>query len=206
MFSSSTPAKLQHPSIKNHLKYSFTLPNKAKGTLALIHDPKEIDTTAASLVLVESFIGEYQQYLTAQEIGDGLTSWREGEKSVQKYYEDYFKSELAEFTHKKLDYWVEAKVEGKLVGWATFEREEKEKDAVYMNLLVVAPEHQKQGVGALLVHSLLHLHEIPDLSAIHLLLRTKNKGGRAFIQSWALIQIRNINEQIILSAWICWSL
>lgn len=150
------------------------------GVLRLLKRPEHIELDAARSVLVESFIGEYQKYLFPSDIDQKLTSWRGGNGSVAHYYEEYFRTELGEFLSGKLDYWVEARVCGKLVGWATFEREKSKPNAVYMNLLIVHPEHQGQAIGSNLVMSLCKLGVIPDLSTIHLLLRKKNKGGREF--------------------------
>lgn len=146
----------------------------------LVKKPDDIDQDAAKSILVESFIGEYSKYLLPEEIDSSLVSWRSGEHSVQKYYENYFASEFKEFSEGHLHYWVEARVNGKLAGFATFEHEHAEENAVYMNLLVVLPEYQGKGIGKQLVMSLLDQKIIPELSAIHLLLRQKNQGGRIF--------------------------
>ena len=150
------------------------------GVIKLVKNAKQINQEASRSILVESFIGEYEKYLSPQEIDDNLTSWRDGDKSVQKYYEDYFVTELDDFSHGNLHYWVEAYIDGALVGWVTFQREKSEKNAVYMNLLIVHPAHQKKGIGEQLVKSLITLQEIPNLSAIHLLLIRKNLGGKIF--------------------------
>ena len=167
---------------KVNKQYHFSLKRQqdAVGVLELVKSSRDINKEEASTVLVESFIGEYEKYLSPYEIGDGLTSWRDGEKSVQKYYEDYFKIELEEFSHGKVDYWIQASIDGKLVGWATFQREKSDKNSVYMNLLIVHPKYQGKGIGEKLVNSLVYFREIPDLNAINLLLRRKNKGGREF--------------------------
>lgn len=49
-----------------------------------------------------------------------------------------------------------------------------------MNLLVVDPKYQQKGIGRQLVNALIHLNEIPNLNAIHLLLRKKNQAGKEF--------------------------
>jgi ribosomal protein S18 acetylase RimI-like enzyme len=150
--------------------------------IASIDDIENIDKQAARQVLVESFIGEYQQYLKPAEIDKSLDSWHEGEDSVEQYYKNYFDSELREFREKKLDFWIEAKINGELVGWATFQMEGEKKNEAYMNLLIVSPKHQHKGVGQHLVHALTELKLVPPLSSINLLLRKKNKGGRVFYE------------------------
>lgn len=151
-----------------------------KGALELVQNPEDIDQEKAKSILVESFIREYSTYLKPDEIGVGLTSWRDGPTSVEKYYEDYFHTEFEDFLKGTLHYWVQATVDGELVGWGTFQREKGKENEIYMNLLAVLPEYQGRGIGKQLVHSLSSLGELPDLNAIHLLLRKKNRGGRTF--------------------------
>ncbi len=148
--------------------------------IELVSKPADIDQVAASDVLVESFIGEYQKYLKPCDISAELTSWREGDQSVEQYYKNYFATEFADFARGDLHYWVQATVDGKLVGWATFQREKTDLNSVYMNLLVVHPHYQGKGIGTKLVFSLMNLNVLPDLHAVHLLLRRKNEGGRIF--------------------------
>lgn len=150
------------------------------GVLHLIQRPEHIEHEVASIVLQESFIGEYEKYLSPHDIDPKLTSWRGGNNSVAHYCGEYFKTEFGAFLSGKLDYWVEARIEGKLVGWATFERERLNRDAVYMNLLIVHPTYQGKAVGYNLVMSLIKLGIIPNLTSIHLLLRKKNEDVRAF--------------------------
>lgn len=159
----------------------FTIKNtNTVGVLRLIQRPEHVEHEVARIVLQESFISEYEKYLLPHDIDPKLTLWRRGDDSVAHYYGEYFKTEFGDFLSGKLDYWVEARIEGKLVGWATFERERLNHDAVYMNLLVVHPAYQGKAVGYNLVMSLIKLGIIPNLNAIHLLLRKKNEGGRAF--------------------------
>lgn len=153
---------------------------KALGTLKLITHPNTINREEARTVLVESFIGEYSQYLEPKEIDTALTCWRKKEKSVEVYYQKYFDSELHEFATKKLEYWVEARIGNKLVGWATFERHD---NSLYMNLLVVHPDYQRKSIGSHLVASIVELGLISDIKEIHILLRKKNQVGHKFYTS-----------------------
>lgn len=164
-------------------KSSHSFPVKGQdvcGVIERVKDPGVINQQAAKAVLVESFISEYGRYLLPEEISPELVSWYEGERSVRQYYENYFEQELAEFIKGDLHYWVQATVNGQLAGWATFQREKNNPHEVYMNLLVVHPDFQQMGIGQQLVHALTKLQVIPALSAIHLLLRSKNQGGRLF--------------------------
>ncbi len=146
--------------------------------LKLITDANDIDQKASCDILVNSFIGEYSKGMKPQDIDEKLNSWRDGEHSVQRYYQRYFEAEFNKFKNKQIPFWVCAYNGNKLVGWATFEHHKN--NAVYMDLLIVDPNEQRKGVGTQLVHSLLTLNVIPELTAIHLLLRRRNTGGRKF--------------------------
>lgn len=153
--------------------------------IKLVTTPLAINQAAATHVLVESFVNEYQKpylHLTPADIDSKLTSWRGKQDSVQTYYENYFTAEFNDYKNGHLHYWLEAKIDGKLVGWATFQNETTDPRALYMNLLVVLPEHQNQGIGQQLVFAPLHLKEFPKIEKIHLLLRQKNTGGKVFYQ------------------------
>lgn len=167
--------------------HSFAIKGIGTGKVELVKDPRLIKVDEAQTILIESFINEYKQYLLPSEVDEKLTSWYDGKKSVKKYYENYFKNELNEFIHGKIHYWAEASIDGNLVGWVTFQREKFNSNAFYMNTLVVHPKFQQKGIGAKLVEALIHLNEIPDLSAIHLLLRKKNIGGRKFYSKFGFI-------------------
>lgn len=150
------------------------------GQLRVLERPELIQQQEACDILVASFIEEFRKYLSPRDIDPKLTSWRDKEHSVSAYYEECFRTEFKDFLSGKLDYWIEARIDEKLVGWATFEQEKNRHNAFYMNLLVVHPEYQGLSVGSNLVMSLITLKLIPDLAAIHLLLRIKNTGGRIF--------------------------
>ena len=183
MFSSAltvfaTPAKPDR-------SFKFTLKGSDEEcVMKLVRSPKDTHKAAARSVLVNSFITEYRdrQKLTPQEIDRTLTSWEDGENSVRKYYLHYFEEELHEFSHGKLDYWIEATIDNQLVGFATFVREKQDENAVYMNLLAVDPKHQHRSIGQKLVYALTSLNELRDITAINLLLRIKNKGGEIFYE------------------------
>ena len=163
--------------------YSFTLKNGTQATVEFVKDPQQIDQQLARTLLVESFIKEYSAYLQPNEIDAKLNSWREGDLSVQKYYEDYFKSEFTKFNNGEIPFWVEVKIDGKLIGWGTFEKEPNKPNEIYMDLICVDPNYQKQGIGTQIVMSLINLKEMPNLAGINILLRKKNQGGRTFYES-----------------------
>lgn len=153
-------------------------------TIKLINNPNEIDKEASCEILVKSFMDEYRKYLTPAQIDTSLTSWTGGSKSVEAYYKKYFQDELHHFQSGNLDFWIEAKIGSKLVGWATFEWEKSKDplklDSLYMNLLIVHPDFQRLSIGTQLVQSMMRMGIIQDLDAIHLLLRKRNMAGRAF--------------------------
>ena len=149
-------------------------------SLETISNPNHLQQHEASSVLINGFISEFQKYLIPKDIDPVLTSWWDGKNSVANYYQKCFETEFNDFLAGKIDYWIEARVAGKLAGWATFQQEKNQPKAYYMNILVVDPRYQKMSIGTNLVMSLLHLNIVPDLKTIHLLLRVKNHGGRIF--------------------------
>lgn len=162
-------------------RHHFTVRNSDSiCIIELIQNPDDIDKDASRSLLVESFIGEYQQYLSPNEIDKNLNSWRGNDRSVQKYYEDCFHVEFTDFSKGDLHYWVKATINETLVGWVTFQHEKLEQNSVYMNLLAVHPDYQHRGIGEQLVMSLKNLGGIEVLHAVHLLLHKKNQGGRKF--------------------------
>lgn len=178
--------------------------------LSVAVTPTEIDQNMAKTILVESFINEYQKpYLNIlpADIGEGLKHWRGDNASVQKYYENYFAEELADFVNGHVHYWVQAKINGKLVGWATFQLEPSEPNAVYMNLLVVLPEYQNKGVGRTLVFSCMNLKQFNQPDTVHLLLRKKNEGGRIFYKKLGFFEdpqyhrADNFVDSTLLEGW-----
>lgn len=165
--------------------YTFSIQGQENllGLIELVASPDEIDQEGSKTILVESFLNEYQKaYLniSPSDIDASLSSWRGDNNSVQNYYEDFFATEFTDFVSAKIDYWVQAKINGKLAGWATFKREKSAVNALYMNLLIVSPEYQSKGIGRQLVFSCLNLPEFNRVDAIHLLLRKKSQGGRTF--------------------------
>jgi ribosomal protein S18 acetylase RimI-like enzyme len=179
MFSQSATTLFTNNQAKR--QFSFSVKGSASvGVIGLVGNPDDIDKEAARSVLAASFIGEYEQYLKPADICPTATTWREGDHSVRVFYEDYFEKELEAFSQGRLHYWVQATISGKLVGFATFEREKSNPNEIYMNLLVVHPDYQGRSIGGQLVNSLIQLNVIPELSAVHLLLRKKNQGGRVF--------------------------
>jgi ribosomal protein S18 acetylase RimI-like enzyme len=164
-----------------YASWQFTTRAVIPGSLELVDNPSDIDIDASRRILVASFSTEYAKYLTPEEISPELKYWKttEGQPSVEQYYEYYFEEELGELTTKKV-IWLQAKVEGKLVGWVTFCPEYERQNALYMNLLVVDPLMQGQGIGKELVFSLVSMGIFPETQSIHLLLRKKNQGGRIF--------------------------
>lgn len=158
-------------------QYAFSLKGEqSSGIMQLIKSPAQINQEDSKAVLINSFVNEYKKYLTPSDIHGSLQTWDD----VHGYYDNYFHDEFRDFAEGKLHYWVQVSVDGNVAGWATFEREHTNPKDVYMNLLVVDPRYQQKGIGGQLVNALINLDEIPDLNAVHLLLRKKNQGGRLF--------------------------
>lgn len=159
--------------------YAFTDKSGAKVIIKLIEEPENIDQMRSKEILIESFIGEYEKYLEPSDISKNCTSWHSGELSVLNYYSKYFDKEFSGFKNKSLNYWIEATIDGLLVGWATFQKEKKLGE-IYMNLLVMSPEYRRRSIGKELVFSLTRFKLVSSITKIHLLLRRKNRAGRQF--------------------------
>ncbi len=160
--------------------YQFMTHDGKSCEIKLVTDDTQIDKHAAREILANSFITEYKKYLQPNEIDTKLKVWRinDGADSVEQYYFDYFAKEIEELKHNKI-FWIEAKIDNKLVGWTTFAKSATA-DTYYMDLLIVDPNHQSHGIGKELVFSAHKLHLIKNAKAITLLLRKKNQGGRTF--------------------------
>ena len=151
------------------------------GKIELIESADSIDQESSRRILIDSFKTEYQKYLKPHEVDSKLVYWssNEGHPSVDDFYADYFESEFLEFKNGHL-HWIQATINDRLVGWATFEKDKSQDSDLYMNLLIVDPKFQSLGVGEQLTLSPKQLGISPRLKQIHLLLRKKNLGGRAF--------------------------
>jgi GNAT superfamily N-acetyltransferase len=161
--------------------YNFLTRDGRPASIELIEKIDEINEVVAKKVLIDSFTTEYQSYLQPWEIRSDLKFWlsETGVPSVEQFYSDYFDSEYRTFRGGNL-FWVQAKIDDSVVGWATFEREKSQINAVYMDLLIVSPRFQRQGIGEQLIHSLIRLEVLPNLKTINLLLRKTNVGGHVF--------------------------
>jgi ribosomal protein S18 acetylase RimI-like enzyme len=181
------------PSLAN-ASYEFTTRSGKTGVVEQVKNIDQIDTVLSRKILINSFINEYRAYMEPQDIDldTDLRFWlsSEGEPSVESYYSRYFDSEFEEFKKGHL-IWVQAKLDGNLVGWATFEQESKH--ALYMNLLIVDPSSQKLGIGGQLATAVARKGFVPEIKTINLLLRKKNKGGHIFYSRLGFRQ--NLNYQ-----------
>lgn len=145
-----------------------------KVRIAVARTSAEIAIEEGKQILVSSFMTGYEDVpLTElnpdfQSIGD-----------VRRFYENYFDSEFAHFQHGSL-IWIQAFIDEKLIGWATFELEEN--NQVYMNLLAVDPLFQKRGIGKHLVFSICSNELFPCTEAINVLIRKVNLSGLNFYE------------------------
>lgn len=142
--------------------------------IEVVKSPEHIDLDKSRDILVKSFMHAYEDVPLVE-----LSSEFKSTGDVRRFYQNYFKEELEHFKHGKL-YWVQAFVNEKLAGWATFELESNEVDAAYMNLLIVSPEYQRKGVGKHLVFSIRSEELFPNIRAINLLIRKVNTQGYVF--------------------------
>lgn len=127
----------------------------------------DIDLDQAKQILVDSFVEQYKD-VPLPELNPAFQS----RADVTCFYEMYFESELQHFKHGEL-VWMQAFIDDHLVGWATFEIEN---DEAYMNLVAIAPAHQRKGIGKALTFS-------TNACKINLLLRNVNIGGRKFYEA-----------------------
>ncbi len=144
--------------------------------LAEARSPEEIVLDQGKDILVKSFMNVYED-VPLDELNPNFKCIGD----VRRFYEDYFESELGHFKKGEL-YWIQAFDGDELVGWATFQPEAKEDDAIYMNLLVMDPKHQRRGIGEKLVFSIRSEELFPNTKAINLLIRKVNETGRIFYQ------------------------
>lgn len=157
-----------------HADQIFEDKNYNEIKISIAKSVQDIDLDKAQDILVRSFMNAYENVPLVelspqfQSIGD-----------VRRFYENYFEEEVEHFKKGHL-YWVQAFLNGKLAGWATFELEPLEENAAYMNLLIVAPEYQKMGLGRHLTFSICSEELFPNVQAINLLIRKVNSEGYKF--------------------------
>jgi len=142
--------------------------------IAVVKSIQDIDLDKSRDILVRSFMDAYEDIPLVE-----LDSHFKSTGDVRRFYENYFKEELEHFKDGRL-FWVQAFLNNNLVGWATFELEPQEPNAAYMNILVVAPEHQKKGIGRSLTFSICSEELFPHIQAINLLIRKVNVEGYKF--------------------------
>jgi len=144
--------------------------------ISVVKSVQNIDLDDSQDILVRSFMDAYEDVPLTE-----LSPQFKSTGDVRRFYENYFKEELEHFKAGHL-FWVQAFLNDKLVGWATFELEPQEANAAYMNLLIVAPEYQRIGVGKLLTFSICSEELFPNVTAINLLIRKVNVEGYNFYQ------------------------
>lgn len=142
--------------------------------IVVVKSVQDIDLDKSKDILVRSFMDAYEDVPLTE-----LNSQFKSIGDVRRFYESYFKEELAHFKEGHL-FWVQAFLNNELVGWATFELEPLEANAAYMNLLIVAPEYQRMGLGRHLTFSICSDELFPNIQAINLLIRKVNVEGYNF--------------------------
>jgi len=142
--------------------------------ISVVKSVEDIDLDDSENILVRSFLDAYKD-VPITELNPQFTSFSD----LTLFYKEYFKEELERFKQGHL-FWVQAFLNSKLVGWATFELESLEENAAYMNLLIVAPEYQRMGLGRHLTFSICSDDLFPNIQAINLLIRKVNIQGYNF--------------------------
>ncbi len=154
-----------------------------------VRSVEEIDQFLGKQILVKAFMTGYEDVPLLklnkefQSIGD-----------VRRFYESYFESELEHFKHGGL-IWIQAFEDKRLVGFSTFELEKNEKDAAYMNLLVVDPRYQGKGIGKQLTFSIRGVY--PNVLAINLLIRKVNVSGRKFYEKIGFFDFEVVRDNFV---------
>jgi ribosomal protein S18 acetylase RimI-like enzyme len=148
--------------------------NQNEIRISVVKSVKDIDLEKSQDILVRSFMEAYEDVPLSE-----LSSNFKSNGDVRRFYENYFQEELEHFKEGHL-FWVQAFLNNKIVGWATFELEPLEADAAYMNLLIVAPEYQGLGIGRHLTFSIASEDLFPNIQAINLLIRKVNIEGYNF--------------------------
>lgn len=163
-----------HISSSIYADHTFVDAHNNEIKIVIIKSAQEIDQVQSRKILVQGFMHAYEDVplldLNPQfkSIGD-----------VRRFYESYFSEEFERLSHGQI-IWIEAYWNGNLAGWATYELEPHEKDAAYMNLIVVAPEYQRLGIGRCLTFSIYSNDLFPNIKAINLLIRKVNTEGYKF--------------------------
>lgn len=142
--------------------------------IAVVKSVQDINEGESQDILVRSFMKTYEDVPLID-----LNPRFKSTGDVRRFYENYFKEEFEHFKEGHL-FWVQAFLNDKLVGWATFELEPLEANAAYMNLLIVAPEYQGMGIGKRLTFSICSEELFPNIQAINLLIRKVNIEGYKF--------------------------
>ncbi len=148
--------------------------NQNEIRISVVKSVEDIDLEKGQDILVRSFMNAYEDVPLSE-----LNPEFKCTGDVRRFYENYFKEELEHFKEGHL-FWVQAFLNNKIVGWATFELEPLEANAAYMNLLIVAPEYQRMGIGKYLTFSICSEDLFSNIQAINLLIRKVNIEGYNF--------------------------
>lgn len=124
----------------------------------------------AKSALVRGFMKEYEE-VPLKELNSDFKSVGD----ARRFYENYFEGELEQFKNMNR-IWVNAFLDGRLVGFSTFEFGDR--NVVYMKLLVVDPDARRQGVGERLTFAICDY--FCGVRQILLLIRNVNERGRQF--------------------------
>ena len=117
-------------------------------------------------------------------------SWTDGE--VDHYLADYFDTAIAprlKDPSPSLRF-VSVTAEGKLVGFALFEKTGQEE--IYVGELAIDPEHWRQGLGRFLMEAI--LEKEPETKKIWLITENVNRGAQRFYESLGFQPSSQIHE------------
>ena len=131
----------------------------------------KFDLCTEKQVFILSFLQAYQDIPLTELNTDNLVEYLN--KAFTQEEENFRKSSQTNlFLHAKDE-------NGKIVGYVAFEIFHEENSA-YMRQLAILPEYQKQGIGKMLIESI--LKEQPDLAKLYLITRKINHAAVKFYE------------------------
>lgn len=120
-------------------------------------------------------------------------------KDLDALLREAFDEEVKDLADPQKDvYFVSASIDGKVVGWASFNPEGK--DEIYIRHMVVDPEYQNRGIGKMLIFK--SFEQLPQAKKIVLVTRRINKGALAFYRALGFQEASYTHEGLDPKLWV----
>lgn len=101
---------------------------------------------------------------------------------VDKWLNDYFDEEEKLLRAEQIFY-VRAYQDGKLIGWASFEKGKAKDSAAYVRHMAISPDYQRKGIGKQLLFSIKNDNDLlPNTQRIYLITRRLNTRAISFYE------------------------